>query len=208
MARNSAYILITKNGPGREDQLQAIRKRVDRLDAVYMDDVSKGRRPDERRFRERRQLLAQLRGGVTVYVSSPGRLGYGRDDVRAVLHALNKAGCTVLDASSGLRLAWTEEVADALSFLDRAATEHQGDILRAARAARAAAGIPFGPGPKALAVSETAAEAAWRDTVRRTREEAAAFCGVSWRTLHKRFGGRTAPMGYRPSPVQQRRRVQ
>lgn len=206
MPRNAIYTLLTKNGPTEAEQVAAVRRRLQstKADEVYTDDLTKRRRKSDHQFPARVTLIKQLRRGDTVAISSPGRLGIGRDDVRGALHAIAAKGCSVLDASTGKRVTWTEEIADGLEFLDRGAIEHKADILRAARAAKAAAGIVYTPEPKALAVSEDAAERVWRDRVRYTREQTEEVCGVSWRTLHTRFGGRTKPMGYRPEQEKKR----
>lgn len=175
-------------------------------DETYTDDLTKRRRSSDHQFPARETLIRQLRKGDTVIVASPGRLGIGRDNIRGALHDLARKGNTLVDASTGKRLLWTDEVADHLEFLDRGALEHRADILRAARAAKAAAGIVYRPEPKELKVTEDAAEKMWRDRVRYTRDEAAEATGVSWRTLHTRFGGRTEEIGYRPDSVKSRRR--
>ena len=175
-------------------------------DETYTDDLTTRRRTSDHRFPARDTLLKQLRKGDVVIVASPGRLGIGRDNIRAALHDLARKGNALLDASTGKRLLWTDEIADHLEFLDRGSLEHKADVLRAARAAKQALGIVHRPKPKEFKTSELAAETAWRDTVRYTKDEAAAVAGVSWRTLHTRFGGRTEPMGYRPPKVKSRRR--
>lgn len=206
--RDAVYILLTKNGPTEADQLAAIRRRVPVPDAapVYVDDLTVRRRSSDHHFPQRALAIKQMRKGDRLLVASPGRLGIGREDIRGVLHDLARGAHRVLDASTGLALLWTDEIADGLNFLDRGAIEHKADVLRAARAAKKAAGIVYRPQPKALTVAEEAAEVIWRDTVRYTRDEAGAACGVSWRTLHNRFGGRTEAMGHRPQTVKPRRR--
>ena len=196
MPRNVLYILLTKSGPTREQQMAAIRKAVKpaKGDEDYTDDLTKRRRKTDHRFPARDTMIRQLRRGDVVVVASPGRLGIGREDIRGALHELARKGNVLLDAITGKRLFWTDEIADHLAFLDAGAREHTADILRGARAARKAAGIVYRPEKKALPGD---AEAVWRDTVRYTRAEAAARCGVSWRTLHNRFRGRTEPMGTR-----------
>ena len=205
--RRVIYILLTKNGPTQEQQMAAISRlsKPTPRDEVYADDLTVRRRKADHQFPQRALLQRQLRRGDTVWVASPGRLGIGRDDIRGVLHDLARGGHTVVDASSGKSVLLTEQAADALEFLDRGAIEHKADVLRAARAAKAAAGIVYRPGPKALAIADDAAKAIWRDTVRYTRDAAAKACGVSWRTLHNRFGGRTA-QDAEPAPKVQRRR--
>lgn len=187
-----AYTLLTKNGPSQEEQLAVIRARVGRIGrgAIYLDDLTASRRPEERHFRDRATMQAQLRPGDTVAIASPGRLGIGRDDVRGMLHAINRSRCSVLDAGAGKRLIWSEEVADAVAFLDRATLEHQAYNLREARARRRALGITKRAGPKPLKVSADEALRIWRDTVRYTEDEAAALIGLSKRQCYTRFRGR------------------
>lgn len=196
MPRNVFYILLTKSGPTKDQQMAAIRRAVKpaRTDEDYTDDLTKRRRKSDHQFPARDTMIRQLRAGDVVVVASPGRLGIGRDDIRRTLHDLARKGNVLLDASTGKRLLWTDEIADHVEFLEAGRREHTADVLRGARAARKAAGIVYRPEPKELPPN---AEAIWRDTARYTRQEAGDACGVHWRTLHNRFRGRTEPMGTR-----------
>lgn len=165
-----------------------------RDDEDYTDDLTVRRRKSDHHFPGRDTMIRQLRRGDVVHVSSPGRLGIGREDIRGVLHDLARKGIPLIDASTGNRILWTDEIADHLAFLDQGAREHSADILRGARAAKKAAGIVYRPEKKKLRED---AEHIWRDVARYTRQEAADACEVHWRTLHNRFKGRTEPMGTR-----------
>lgn len=205
MPRHVVYTLLTKKGPTHEQQMATVRRAVKLTtqDETYTDDLTKRRRIADHEYPARATMIRQLRRGDVVVVASPGRFAIGRAALRAALHELARKDAPLLDASTGKRVLWTDEIADHLDFLDRGASEHTADILRGARAAKKASGIVYRPEKKRLPPN---AEAVWRDTVRYTREEAAAECGVTWRTLHNRFMGRTEPMGTRPSKVKSRRR--
>lgn len=208
MPRQVVYTLLTKNGPTHEQQMAAVKRTVKLMaqDETYTDDLTRRRRASDHEYPARSTMIRQLRKGDTVVVASPGRLAIGRDAIRAVLHELERKGNWLIDASTGRRVMWTKEIEDLHSFLERGSREHKADVLRAARAAKKAAGIVYRPEKKEFLISEEAAEHVWRDTVL-TRDEAAERCGVSWRTLYNRFGGRTEEMGYRPPPkVKSRRR--
>lgn len=165
-----------------------------RDDEDYTDDLTVRRRKSDHEYPARNTMIRQLRKGDVIYVASPGRLAIGKEALRAVLHELERKGTPVVDASSGMRVLWTKEIADHHDFLERGSREHSADILRGARAAKKAAGIVYRPEKKALRPD---AEHIWRDTARYTRQEAADACEVHWRTLHNRFKGRTEPMGTR-----------
>lgn len=200
MARTVLYLLKTKHGPTEAEQIAAIRRVIkpSRTDETYADDLTARRGPNAPLTPARESMLRQLRKGDRVAIATPGCLGTSKEDMRAALHALARKGNRLVDASTGKELLWTDEIADHLEFLERGARERGADTLRGARAAKKAAGIVYRPPPKEFSVSEEAAELIWRDSVRYSRDEAGAVCGVSWRTLHNRFGGRTEAMGYRP----------
>jgi hypothetical protein len=160
-------------------------------DQVYLDDVSDRRRTLGAQFPDRESLLKQLRPGDSVVVATPGRLGIGRDDIRAVLHTLQRKSAPLMDASTGRSLVWTDAVADALLFFDRAAIEHKQDAAKAARGALANMGVLPVRGQKPLALPDDEARLMWMDEIRwPSGKRVAALCGVTQRTLYNRFGKR------------------
>ena len=203
MARNAIYLMITKSGPTKDEQLALIRRTVPeaKSDEVYVDDMTEKYRRKDRAFEWRTRAIASLRKGDMLVVSSPGRLGIGRDDIRDVLHQLARKGNAVLDAGSGRPILWTEEVADCVAFLDRATLEHRQGAAAVARRARSLLGITYVPQPKVMRISEAEARQMWHDRIRfPSQKDVAERCGVSTRTLYNRFGQRD------PLPALQRRK--
>jgi hypothetical protein len=193
MPRNAIYVLLTKNGPSEGEQVAFVEKAIgaSRADAVYVDDLTSRRRKRDHQFPERDMLLRQLRPGDKMAIATPGRLGIGREDIRAVLHKLRGKCAPLVDASTGRTIVWSDDVADSLSFFDRAVMEHKHDVARAARAAKAAMGITYVPKPKRLAIPEDEARMMWRDTARYPSAKIVAeHCKVTVRTLYTRFGKR------------------
>lgn len=165
--------------------------KLTRQDEVYKDDTSIRRKPE---LEQRGIALRQMRAGDTLVVATPGCLGIGREDVRGVLTHLARAGNSLLDASTGKTVRWTEEVADAVEFLDRATLERKRGAAENARQAKIALGYTYTPEPKPLAITEAQARQMWYDRVRYpSQREVAEACGVSYRTLYNRFGPRTPP---------------
>lgn len=203
MARKAVYVLVTKSGPTRDDQISAIRKTVkltDR-DEIYTDDMTEKYRRKDRHFEQRAIAIKQLRAGDVLVVATPGCLGIGRDDIREVLHQLGSRRAPLIDASTGKTVLWTEETADGVAFLDRATVEHKAGAAANARAIKAALGHTYIPQPKQLAIFEEEARQMWYDRVRYpSQQEVAKRCGVSTRTLYNRFGPRD------PQPALKRRR--
>lgn len=193
MARKAVYLLLTKSGPTRDEQLKLIHKAVkltDR-DQIYEDDLTQKYRRSDAELEDREVAMKQLRKGDVVVVATPGSLGVGRDDIRGVLHRLARTGHAILDASSGKSVLWSEEVADAVEFLDRATLERKRGAARTAREVKMALGHTFIPEKKPLAISDEQAKLMWYDPVRYPdKSEIARRCGVHWRTLHNRFHGR------------------
>lgn len=194
MARKAVYRLVTKNGPSADEQLALIRKTVKltRQDEIYTDDVSEKYRRKDAPLTDRAVALKQLRAGDVLVVATPGCLGIGRDDIRGVLMQLSRGGHAVIDASSGKMVRWTEEVADAVEFLDRAILERRQKAAATAREVQMALGRTYIPEEKPLAISKEQVELMWYDRVRYpSRKAIAEMAGVSDRTLHTRFGPRT-----------------
>lgn len=194
MPRKAIYLLVTKHGPTADQQLALIRKTVKlaKQDEVYTDDTSERWRRKDAGLPQREIALKQMRRGDTLVIATPGCLGIGREDVRGVLIRLAQAGYYLTDASSGKSVRWTEEVADAMEFLDRAVLERKRGAAENARKAKMALGYTYVPQPKALAVTDAQARQMWYDQVRYpTQKEVAEVCGVTARTLYNRFGPRT-----------------
>jgi hypothetical protein len=194
VARNAVYILVTKSGPTKEDQLRTVRKVVPigPLDEVYVDDMTEKYRRKDRHFVERTTALKQLRKDDRMVVASPGRLGIGRDDIRSVLHQLQATKHPLLDASTGKTVMWSEEVADAVAFLDRATVEHKAGAAANARAVKAALGHSYLHQEKPLSITEAEARQMWYDQVRYpSQKEIAERCGITARSLYNRFGPRS-----------------
>ncbi len=193
MPRKAVYLLLTKSGPTAEQQLALVRKTVKlaRDDETYTDDTTQKYRRKDTPLEQRAIAIKQLRRGDTLVVATPGCLGIGRDDIRAVLMELARSGYSLLDASTGKSVRWTEEVADAVEFLDRATLERKRGAAASARQAKMALGYTYMPEPKQLAVTEAQARQMWYDRVRYpSQHEVAETCGVSYRTLYNRFGPR------------------
>lgn len=203
MARKAVYLMVTKSGPTKDEQLELIRKTVKLTsrDQVYADDMTEKYRRKDRQFIDRAIAIKQLRAGDVLVVATPGCLGIGRDDIRGVLHELAAKGNALIDASTGRTVLWSEEVADAVAFLDRATVEHKAGAAANARAVKAALGHTYMPQPKPLAIFEEEARQMWYDPIRHPSQKAVAErCGVSTRTLYNRFGSRV------PSPALKRRK--
>lgn len=194
MARKAVYLLVTKSGPTAEQQLALIRKKVKltKADEIYTDDTTEKYRRKDAVLEQRNVLERQLRRGDIVVVATPGCVGVGRDDIRGFLIRRSKDGHGTLDASSGKIVIWTDEVADALEFLDRATLERRRRAAETAREVKMALGHTYIPEEKALAVSDEQAKIMWYDPIGYpSRKEVARLCGVSDRTLHNRYGSRT-----------------
>ena len=194
MARKAVYLLVTKNGPTADEQLALIRKAVKLTtqDEIYTDNVSERYRRKDTPLKDREVAIKQLRSGDTLVVATPGSLGIGRDDIRGVLLQLARTGHALIDASSGKAVRWTEEVADAVEFLDRATLERRQKAAQTAREVQMALGRTYIPEEKPLAINEEQVRLMWFDRVRYpSRREIADKAGVSDRTLHTRFGPRT-----------------
>lgn len=196
MPRKAVYVLLTKSGPSEADQLAFIKRVIDVgvRDEVYTDDVT-DRRKHGAEFHSRSTMLRQLRTGDRVVIATPGRLGVGREDIRGVLHELHRRGVPLIDASTGKELVWTDEVADALQFFERAAMEHKRNAAAGARAALKNMG--FAPAiaaktEKELKVPDDQARIMWLDRARYpSGVKVAELCGVTQRTMYTRFGKRT-----------------
>lgn len=204
MPRKAVYILVTKHGATFDQQMALIRKTVKlgKSDEVYTDDTGERYRRKDTPLRQRELALQHMRRGDTLVVASPGGLGIGREDIRGVLQQLAHAGHDLLDASSGKTVRWSEEVADAVEFLDRAVLERKRGAAENARQAKMALGYTYVPEPKPLAVTEAHARQMWYDRVRYpSQAEVAEACGVSARTLYNRFGPRVPA-----TPLQRRKR--
>lgn len=203
MARKAVYLLVTKSGPSREEQLALIRKTValTARDEIYADDVTEKYRRKDRHFDQRALAIKQLRTGDCLVVATPGCLGIGRDDIRAVLHRLAGLGAPTIDASTGRSVLWTEATAEAVAFLERATVEHKAGAAANARAAKAALGQTYAPEQKQMAISEAEARQMWHDRIAHPSQLAVSRrCGVSTRTLYNRFGPRA------PVPALKRRK--
>lgn len=204
MARKAVYILVTKSGPTAEQQLALVRKAVKltKQDEVYTDDTSEKWRRRDAGLPQRDIALKQMRRGDTLVVATPGCLGIGREDVRAILMRLAQEGYYLIDASSGKSVRWSEEVADAMEFLDRAVLERKRGAAENARKAKIALGYTYVPQPKQLTITDAQARQMWYDKVRYpSQQEVAEACGVTARTLYNRFGPRTPE-----SPLRRRKR--
>lgn len=203
MPRKSIYILVTKSGPSADQQRALIRKAVklEPRDEEYIDDLTEPYRRRDKPLEERAVALAHLRRGDVLVVATPGAVGIGRDDIRGVLLALARSGNGLLDAQSGKTVIWTEQVADALEFLDLATLERKRGAAATARQARIALGYVNIPEQKQLAVSDAQARQIWYDRVAYpSPKDVAEFCGVSPRTLYNRFGSRM------PTPALKRKK--
>jgi hypothetical protein len=203
MARKAVYLLVTKSGASAEQQRALIRKAV-KLgphDEEYIDDLTEPYRRRDKPLEQRATALKHLRRGDLLVVATPGGLGVGRDDIRTVLLELARSGNGLLDAQSGKTVIWSEQVADALEFLDRATLERKRGAAATAREARIALGYVHIPEQKKLAVSDAQARQMWYDRVAYpSPKDVAEACGVSARTLYNRFGSRM------PTPALKRKR--
>lgn len=194
MPRKTPYILVTKSGPTADQQRALIRKvvKLTGRDEEYIDDLTEPYRRRDKPLEQRALAMEHLRRGDVLVVATPGGLGVGRDDIRAVLLALAHKGNGVLDAQSGKTVIWSEEVADALEFLDMATLERKRGAAESARKARIALGYVNIPEQKVMKVSEAEARQMWYDRVRYpSSKDVAELCGVSVRTLYNRFKLRT-----------------
>jgi hypothetical protein len=203
MARKAVYLLVTKSGPSAEQQRALIRQvvKLTARDEEYVDDLTEPYRRKDRPLEQRAVALKHLRAGDILVVATPGGLGIGRDDIRGVLLELAHSGNGLLDAQSGKTVIWTEQVADALEFLDRATLERKRGAAASAREARIALGYIHIPEQKRLAVSDAQARQMWYDRVAYpSPKDVAEACGVSERTLYNRFGTRA------PTPALRRKR--
>lgn len=193
MPRKTPYILVTKSGQTAEQQRALILKAVNlgRHDEEYLDDLTEPYRRRDKPLEQRAFAMSHLRRGDVLVVATPGGLGVGRDDIRAVLLELASKGNGVLDAQSGKTVIWSEEVADALEFLDMATLERKRGAAESARKARIALGYVNVPEQKKLSVSDAQARQMWYDrTAYPSPKDVAEACGVSARTLYNRFGSR------------------
>lgn len=194
MPRHAVYLLLTNGGPTKDQQLALIRKRVTlgKQDEIYTDDLTVRYRRKDAALEDRAVAIRQLRKGDVLVVATPGCLGVGRDDIRSALHELARKGAPLLDASSGKSVLWSEEVADAVEFLDRAVLERRRKAAETAREVKAALGHVYIPEEKPLAVSDAHARQMWFDRVKYpSQQKIAELCGVSYRTLYNRFGPRS-----------------
>lgn len=193
MPRKAVYLLVTKAGPTAEEQLALIRKavRIGSRDEIYTDDLTIPYRRRELPLEQRAIAIKQLRVGDVLVVATPGSVGIGRDDIRSVLLQLARSNNGLLDASSGNVVHWTEQVANAVEFLDRATLERKRGAAANARQAKIALGHTFIPEPKQLAITDAEARQMWFDSVGHpSQRKVAERCGVSARTLYNRFGPR------------------
>lgn len=195
MPRKAVYILVTKLGPSADQQRALIQKTVKLTarDEEYVDDLTEPYRRKDKPLEQRAIAITHMRAGDLLVVTTPGGLGIGRDDVRSVLLQLARTGHGLLDASTGKTVRWTEEVADAVEFLDRATLERKRGAAENARQAKIALGGGFIRETKQLSVSDAQARQMWYDQARYTQREVAETCGVSSRTLYMRFGPRNPP---------------
>lgn len=192
MPRIVAYVLLTKAGPSAKAQLEAIEAARLPIEPAYTDDLTKRRALERREFTERDLMLRQMRHGDSVVVATPGRLGIGKDDVVAMLEAVEAKGGAVIDASTGDRIAWTPELLIGLAFLDRAVIEHKQLAAAAARRAAAAKGIKGGAPKKPFDLPEAEVKRRWFDQVGHpSQQEVARASGKSARTLYTLFGPRS-----------------
>ena len=194
MPRNAIYLLLTKTGPSEDEQLAFIQRKVGigQDDQTYVDDVSASGMKRVA-FPDRDNMMRQLRAGDRVVVATPGRLGVGREDVRSVLHDLHRKGVPLVDASTGRELIWTDEVADALQFFERAAMEHKRNAAQGAR--NALKNMGYEPAivskRKAWKLPEDEARVMWLDRIRYPAgEDVAKACGVTLKTMYNYFGKR------------------
>lgn len=194
MARKAVYLLVTTNGPTADEQLALIRKSVKltKQDQIYTDDVSAKYRRKDTPLTDRAVALKQLRAGDVLVIATPGCLGIGRDDIRDVLQQLSQTGHSLLVASTGKTVRWTEETADAVEFLDLATLERRRKAAETAREVKMALGSTYIPEEKPLLISEEQARLMWFDRVRYPSPKAIAEkAGVTERTLYTRFGPRS-----------------
>lgn len=194
MPRKAVYILVTTNGPTADEQLALIRKSVKltKQDQTYTDDVSVKYRRKDAPLTDRAVALKQLRAGDVMVIATPGSLGIGRDDIRGVLQQLSQTGHSLLVASTGKTVRWTEETADAVEFLDLATLERRRKAAQTAREVKMALGSTYIPEEKPLLISEEQARLMWFDRVRHPSPKAIAEqAGVTERTLYTRFGPRS-----------------
>lgn len=188
MPRKAIYLLITKLGQTADEQRAAIRKAVKLTsrDQEYSDDLTERYRRKDKPLEGRQEAISQLRRGDILVIATPGRLGDGRDDVRATLLLLAKQGNGLLDASTGNVVLWTPEVAAGVEFLDRAVLEKKRGAMENARLARRNNMVP-----KVLAIPRELAEMRWYDPITYPDNQAIAdACQVSVRTLYNQFGAR------------------
>lgn len=192
MPRKAIYLLITKLGQTADEQRAAIQKAVKLTsrDQEYSDDLTERYRRKDKPLEGRQEAIKQLRRGDLLVIATPGRLGMGRDDVRATLLLLAAQGNGLLDASTGNIILWTPEVAAGVEFLDRAVLEKKRGAMENARLARRNNMVP-----KKLAIPRDLAEMRWYDPVTYPDKQAIAdACQVSVRTLYNQFGARDADL--------------
>lgn len=193
MPRKQVYLILSKAGLTKDEQMKFIRKVVPAVDRqeIYVDDLTVPYRRKDKGLEQRELAIKQLRRGDSLVIATPGSLGVGRDDIRETLHRLSAAGCPVTVASSGKTILWTNAAAEAVEFLDAATLERRRGAAESARKARLALGYTYTPEPKPLSISEAEARQMWYDRIGHpSQKEVAERCGVSTRTLYNRFGSR------------------
>lgn len=191
MSRKVAYLLITKAGPSRDRQLKVIQGTGHEVEPLYEDKALTRRAVEKRELPERDLMLRQLRPGETVLVASPGRLGFGKDDVLSVLRAIDLKGGVLIDASKDQEVRWQPELDIAFDFMNRAVHEHKAQAAATARRAKADAGIKGGRPEKPFKLPEAEVRRRWHNQMDYHRDEVAEAAGKSWRTLHAIFGPRS-----------------
>jgi hypothetical protein len=192
------YIRISKAGPSREQQEDALRSvgldDFSRDGPIYVDLPRKGAlKAGQDPLPRRSEALRGLREGDELVVMSVGRLGLTTEDTMHALARLGAQGATLFEVESGRAYSWHPEAAEIAELAARSETQRRKERLAKMRAAANEMGVRRGSATKLSRTQLAEAKADWA-SVALTAEEVSAKHGVPVRTLYRMFKARGTPL--------------